>query len=234
MLDMDMSSGLRRAALFDLDGVLVDTEPAYTAFWRRVGELYFPYERGFAERLKGHTLTDIFARYFPHDAAGRQGVERMLRELEQTMDYPLMDGCMEVVARLRSEGWKTAVVTSSDRAKMAHLYRVHPLLPSLFDAVITAEDVKNSKPAPEGYLLAAERLGCLAEDCVVFEDSLSGLQAARASGAWVVGLTTSLSGELIAPLADWVIDGWADLSPSSLCRELRLGCSKGASGTAGI
>lgn len=209
----------QRAALFDLDGVIIDTEPAYTAFWTRVGELYFPQERGFAESLKGHTLADIFASRFADDAAARGRVVRMLREQERGMDYPLMDGCLEVVGRLRSEGWRTAVVTSSDRAKMAHLYRVHPQLPAFFDVVLTAEDVERSKPAPDGYLLSAERLGARAADCVVFEDSVSGLQAARASGAYVVGLATSHPRERIAPLADLVIDGWADFRLSAIAGE---------------
>lgn len=210
MLYMDMSTNRRRAALFDLDGVLIDTEPAYSAFWRRVGAFYFPDEPNFAERLKGHTLSDIFASRFADDAAAREHVGRLLREQEATMAYPLMTGALRMVEQLRSEGLKTAVVTSSNKAKMARLYCAHPDFPLLFDAVFTAEDAQRSKPAPDCYLHAAARLGCNIEDCLVFEDSMSGLQAARSSGAFVVGLTTSHKREQIAPLCDLVVDTWAD------------------------
>lgn len=207
---MDMSTNLRRAALFDLDGVLIDTEPAYTAFWRRVGAVYRPDDPKFAERLKGHTLTDIFAEHFADDAAAREHVGQLLREQEAAMDYPLMGGALGVVEQLRSEGLKTAVVTSSDRAKMARLYGAHPDFPSLFDAVFTAEDVRRSKPAPDCYLHAAAALGCDIGDCLVFEDSMSGLQAARSSGAFVVGLATSHRREQIEARCDLVVDSWAD------------------------
>lgn len=199
-----------RAALFDLDGVIIDTEPAYSAFWAHVGNIYFPNEKHFAENIKGHSLTDIFASYFSENAEVQENITLMLKEQEGNMSYPLIDGGLEIVRHLRDTGWKTAIVTSSNKAKMAHLYCEHPEFCKLFDAIFTAEDALRSKPAPDCYIHAAEVLGCKAKDCVIFEDSISGLQAARSSGAYVVGLTTSHGREIIAPLADVVIDTWAD------------------------
>lgn len=199
-----------KAALFDLDGVIIDTEPAYSAFWTHVGNIYFPNDKHFAESIKGHSLTDIFATYFSDNAEAQEKVTLMLKEQEERMLFPLIEGGLRIVGNLRENGWKTAIVTSSNKAKMAHLYSEHPEFCNLFDAIFTAEDALRSKPAPDCYIHAANVLGCKAQDCVVFEDSISGLQAARSSGAYVVGLTTSHGRDIIAPLADVVIDTWAD------------------------
>ena len=86
-----------------------------------------------------------------------------------------------------------------------------PELLELFDVVIDASKVTRSKPDPQGYLIAAEAVGVKPEDCVVFEDSINGLKAGRASGAGVVALATTYPAETLAPLADKVIESWAQL-----------------------
>ena len=198
-----------KAALFDLDGVIIDTEPQYTEYWRSVGQKYFPDDKDFALKLKGQTLTCIFDKYFSVSPEIRQEVCRSLENFERTMDYPYVAGVMDYVSALRNAGVQTAIVTSSNQEKMACLWHVHPELRGLFNRIFTAEDTTKSKPAPDCYILAAERLGFETKDCYVFEDSFNGLQAARASGAYVVGLSTSNPREKIRTLCDEVIPDFA-------------------------
>jgi HAD superfamily hydrolase (TIGR01509 family) len=93
---------------------------------------------------------------------------------------------------------------------MQHVREQLPELLANIDAVLTEEDVTKSKPDPQGYMLAAERLGCASEDCYVFEDSLAGLEAGRRSGSKVVGVATTNAREVIADKADFVVDNTAE------------------------
>ena len=201
-----------KVALFDLDGVLVDTEPGYSAFWKGVGEDYFPQDTGFASGLKGQSLTCIFQRYFPDDFFAQQTIRKRLSTYEATMEFPIFPGALQYVEKLHRRGVKTAVVTSSDTRKMDCLYSRLPDFRSLFDAIFTAEDVSSSKPAPDCYLTAARYFGVSPTDCVVFEDSPNGLQAGRSSGAYVVGVASALSLDAIRPLCDKPVKGFADIS----------------------
>lgn len=105
-----------------------------------------------------------------------------------------------------------AIVTSSSDNKMVKLWQQHGELKDFFDTIVTGSDISRSKPDPEGYLLAASRIGCNPEDCYVFEDSISGLAAGMAAGAVVVGLATTLPAERLQGKAHILIDGFAGFS----------------------
>ena len=205
---------MQTIALFDLDGVIVDTEGQYTLFWEKVGKRDFPETEDFAARIKGHTLKQIVGEYYPNDAEKRQQVIEELWQFEREMDFPYIKGAVTFVRALREAKIPVAVVTSSDNKKMQCLFKCHPELPELFDRIFTAEDARRSKPAPDCYLIAAERLQCPIRSCVVFEDSINGLRAARDSGAFVIGLSTSNPVEMIAPLSDKVIPHFEGFSLS--------------------
>jgi len=192
------------AALFDLDGVIIDTEPQYTAFWTRIGASLVPDIADFAHKIKGQTLTAILSRYFPVSETQRQ-VVAALESFEAEMSFPLVAGAIPFVDALRAVGVPTAVVTSSDKAKMRNLLRRIPDFTTHFTAIFTAEDAVHSKPAPDCYLNAAARLGLSTKRCAIFEDSTSGLRAARAAGGHVVALATSQPADMLQPLADCVI-----------------------------
>lgn len=194
-----------KAALFDLDGVIIDTEPQYTEFWQAIGKKYFPDDENFALTLKGQTLECIFDKYFPEATGIRDEVSRLLTDFERKMDFPYVPGVKEYVAALGKAGICTAVVTSSNKEKMECLKYARPDLFDLFTRIFTAEDSERSKPAPDCYITAARQLGVETKDCYVFEDSYNGLQAARASGAYVVGLSTSNPASAIRHLCDEVI-----------------------------
>ena len=193
------------AVLFDLDGVIVDTEGQYSLFWKQIGEEYMPGMPDFALAIKGRTLTQIYDTYFP-DAADRAAITERLNAFERQMDFPYIVGAREFLEALQTQGVPTAIATSSNCDKMACLYARHPEIKNLVTAVLTAEDARRSKPAPDCYLAAAERLGADISKCIVFEDSPNGLAAGRASGAFVIGVSTSLAAAEIEPLCDAYID----------------------------
>ena len=197
------------AVLFDLDGVIVDTEGQYSLFWKQIGDEYMPGMPDFALAIKGRTLTQIYDTYFP-DAADRAAITERLNAFERQMDFPYIAGAREFLEALQAQGVPTAIATSSNCDKMACLYARHPEIKNLVTAVLTAEDARRSKPAPDCYLAAAERLGADISNCIVFEDSPSGLAAGRASGAFVIGVCTSLAAAEIEPLCDMYIEDFKD------------------------
>lgn len=208
-------------ALFDLDGVLIDSEGIYTEFWHNIDVQYPTGVENFEYVIKGNTLAAILDRYFP-DANVRQYILQQLKEHERTMVYRTFDGVPEFLAALRAAGVPTAVVTSSNKVKMNHLYSMLPGFRQLFDAVITDEDVSNSKPDPEGYIKAAGQLGMKPECCVVFEDSMAGVEAGRRAGGRVVGVATTNPAERLQPLCDIVVDSVATLNVATLSGLFRL------------
>lgn len=204
-----------QGALFDLDGVLIDSETVYTEFWTRIGHEYGIPSPTFAYDIKGTTLTDILNRYFS-DEKIRAEVVGLIHEFENIMVYRVFEGVEEFLDLLRSRGWKMAIVTSSDDTKMKYLFSQQPWMRERFDAIVTGSMVVKSKPDPEGYNLAAKLIGCNPVDCVVFEDSFQGLEAGRRAGGRVVALCTTNQRESLTPLADVVIDSFVGIDPDTL------------------
>ena len=200
-----------KAALFDLDGVVFDTEPQYTEFWGAQCREFHPEHPGLEHELKGHTLVQIFDRHFSGDLAYPQEIiTERLNDFEHNMRYDYIEGFEAFVQQLRSKGVKTAVVTSSNIVKMQVVYGRRSEFQELFDAILTSEDFESSKPDPDCYLKAAARLGAGIDECIVFEDSFNGLKSGRAAGMKVVGLATTNSAESIAPYSDTVISNYID------------------------
>jgi len=204
-----------KSVLFDLDGVLIDTEGIYTDFWSDIDRRFPTGVPDFARAIKGNTLSRILDTYF-HDEDTRRQIRVLLRRQETEMTYRLFDGAVTLLEGLRNAGISTAIVTSSNREKMAHLFESLPCLKELTDTVVTDEDVTASKPDPQGYLLAAERLGAKAGEFAVFEDSFAGLEAGRRAGALVVGVATTNPRETVEPRADITVDTVADITPERL------------------
>lgn len=202
-------------ALFDFDGVIVDTESQYTVFWDRMGAEYLGIE-DFGRRIKGQTLVQIFDGHFSGMLKEQEEVVARLNEYEAAMSYDFLPGVVDFLHELKEAGVPTAIVTSSNQPKMEQVYRAHPQLDEMVDAILTSEDFSRSKPDPECFLKGMEILGGTPEETVVFEDSFHGLAAGRAAGAYVVGLATTNSREDIVPLCDMVISDFTDISLSSL------------------
>jgi HAD superfamily hydrolase (TIGR01509 family) len=198
-----------KAALFDLDGTLLDTEAQYTEFWSEMGRQYRPDLPDFNSLIKGTTLTQIYDLYIAKEY--RATITAQLDEWEAQMDYHLMPGAEDYLKRLRNEGVKTALVTSSNDKKMRCVRHAMPQFYDLFDVVLTSEDFTRSKPFPDCYLKAAEVLDVQPDDCIVFEDAFSGLQAGRDAGMYVIGLATTNSREAIEDKCDRVINSFLEL-----------------------
>lgn len=205
-------------ALFDLDGVIVDTEPSYGRFWTMMGPRYNIYDPCFANSIKGTTLTQILERHFPDEEMKKRVVED-LDKFEDTMEYPLFDHVLDFLSQLQEANIKCAIVTSSNLVKMNNLWKQHPHLRNYFEAVITDEDVTRSKPDPEPYIVAAHRLHTEPTEAWVFEDSYNGLKSGRASGAKVVALATTNPRDTLYDLADLVIDDFSQLTLADLTTE---------------
>ena len=186
------------AALFDFDGVVMDTETQYSLFWNKIGKQYFPQIEEFGRIIKGQTLVNIYAKYFAGMEKEQQDITARLNQFEKDMAYEYIPGVVDFMKDLRAHGVKMAIVTSSNDLKMANVYKAHPELKELVDRILTAEMFTRSKPAPDCFLLGAEVFGTVPQHCVVFEDSFHGLEAGNAAGMAVVGLCTTNPKEAIA------------------------------------
>jgi beta-phosphoglucomutase len=205
-----------KAALFDLDGTLIDSETQYTKFWGRVGREYHPEIPDFAHIIKGTTLPHILETYFA-DAALQQKIVGMIDEYELQMNYDPIAGAENFVRNLKEHGVKCAVVTSSNQSKMSNVWRHQKTFMSLFDVVLTAEDFSASKPNPDCYLKAAASLHTDINDCVIFEDAFTGLEAGRRAGIFTVGLATVNSREQIIDKCNHVIDNFLNIDYDTVC-----------------
>jgi HAD superfamily hydrolase (TIGR01509 family) len=206
-----MQKNRLKAALFDLDGVVFDTESQYSVFWGEQCRKYHPEHPGLEHEIKGSTLTQIYDRWFSGDLQQEQAVvTERLNAFEAQMRFEYIEGFEKLIADLHAHGVKTAVVTSSNLPKMESVYRRQPGFKTLFDTILTSEDFERSKPDPDCYLKAAQRFGFQNVECVVFEDSINGLRSGRAAGMKVVGLTTTNPQERVAEWSDIQIADYRD------------------------
>ena len=200
------------AALFDFDGVVVDTEPQYTLFWDEKGKKYHPEIPNFGHHIKGQTLIQIYKQFFRKPEGLQDEITRQLLDYELTMHFEYIDGVVDFMKELRKKGVKLAIVTSSNDAKMANAYREHPELKTIVDYIVTADRVTHSKPHPECFMLGAEMLGVEKNYCIVFEDSFHGIEAGNRAGMKVIGLATTNSAEAIAAKCALVIPDFTDFT----------------------
>lgn len=196
--------------LFDLDGVLLDSEGQYSIFWEEMDRQYPTGVPDFARYIKGFHLTRILG-YFPDDEVKQQVLDKLL-EFERNMSFEFFPGAIELVKALRRADVPMAIVTSSDRKKMQTLYGQYPEFPTLFDQVITGDMVSKAKPDPDCFLTGAKQIGVAIGDCVVLEDSRNGLIAGRESGARVIGIATTLPVDEVLPMCDMAVNAINELT----------------------
>lgn len=196
------------AILFDLDGVLIDSENLYTEFWEKTEKLYPTGIPDFAHVIKGTTLDSILV-YFKEDE--REDILNRILEFDGRLEYPLFEEAEDFLCELEHKGIPIALVTSSNPEKMSQLFRQYPGFAGHFAAIVNGSMVHHGKPDPEGYLLAAKMLGQVPEHCVVVEDSLQGIRAGLNAGCEVWGLYTTLPREAIAPEATYVFANIAEV-----------------------
>ena len=153
------------AALFDFDGVIMDTESQYTIFWNEKGQKYL-HKENFGPGIKGQTLAQIYDKYFSGDLVPvREQITRELNKFEKDMVYEYLPGVQGFLADLRHHGVKIALVTSSNEEKMENVYHAHPEFKTQFDRILTGEMFEHSKPAPDCFLLGVLYLKILFTAC---------------------------------------------------------------------
>ncbi len=186
------------ALLFDLDGTLVHTDPLHFVAWRAMLAAYGIEidEAGYAREVSGRHNPEIVADLLPHLSVdeGRRFAsqkEARFREVAEAALLPI-PGVREVLARARTAGLATAVVTNAPRENAAFMLRALGLADA-FDALGIGEEAAAAKPDPAPYAEMLERLGVLPEAALAFEDSPSGVASARGAGLTVIGLTTTQS-----------------------------------------
>ena len=209
-----------QVALFDLDGVVFNTEPLYTQFWGDIFCKYAPEQPDLALCIKGQTLVQIFDKYFREMEKVQMEIIQAIDAFEYSMPFDYIRGFETFILDLKRRGIRCAVVTSSNRMKMENVYRKHPEFKEMFAHILTAEDFTKSKPDPEGYLKGAGCFSVAPSECIGFEDSFNGLKAVRAAKMTVVGLATTNTERDIASLSDVVISDYTNLDFEKLSRLL--------------
>ncbi len=179
---------LRAAALlFDLDGVLVDSRAAVERTWRKWAARHGLDAGALLAVAHGRRTRDTLRALVPQLDPAAEVAWLDAAELEDLEGVVAIPGAVELTAALEDRAW--AVVTSCGRElARRRLGSAGVPAPAL---LVTSEDVPRGKPAPDGYLLAARRLGADPSACLVFEDAPPGVGAARAAGCRVVGLVTT-------------------------------------------
>ncbi len=198
-----------RALLFDFDGVVVDSEKFYTILWDGIGKECLHCE-DFGKAVKGSTLDCILSTYFGTRRDLWPEIAARLDKFEKDMPYDYIPGVVDFIKEGRRRGFKMAVVTSSNLQKMRSVYAKRPEIPGLFDAILTSEDFAASKPDPDCFLKGMARFGTDAAHTVVFEDSVNGLRSGKASGALVIGLTTTNPPEVVREYSSLQIPDFTD------------------------
>ena len=209
------------AVVFDMDGVLVDTEhlwdevrEALTEEW---GGRHTPEAQeammGMSSPEWSRYLHEVVGLHEPPEVINAEVVRRMLERYEA--DLPVVPGAVEAVRRLAAAGYRLAVASSSNRELIdAVLRRLE--LTSVFDVTVSSEEVARGKPAPDVYLETARRLGVPPGRCVAIEDSASGIRAAHSAGMRVIAYPNRHyppAADVLA-LADVVIESLSGLAVS--------------------
>lgn len=204
--------------LFDLDGVIADTESSITAFWNGIAAQHAVTltSDDFRRHVYGvpgdHTLDALFSALSP---AERRRVHAAMQAHELTGTYSPVRGVVPFIRALHIEGVPMALVTSGMPSK-AEVVLAQLDLAALLVERVSAADIPAGKPHPACYLLGARSLGLPPEDCLVFEDSVSGVEAAVAAGATCIGVTDlERADQLLAAGASRVILDFACVSYSS-------------------
>lgn len=200
--------------MFDMDGVLVDTEEliarAAVEMFREKGVTVKPEDfLPFVGTGEVRYLGGVAEKYgFPLQVTeAKKRVYEIYEEIAQG-SLTLLPGVKEFISRCKENGLKMAVATSADRVKMLINLREGGLPETFFDALVTAEDVIHKKPAPDIYLKAAEKLALPPHHCLVVEDAPAGIESGKKAGARVLALTTSFPRERLQQ-ADWIAEDLA-------------------------
>lgn len=207
---------MSKAVIFDMDGVICHTNPFHSQAFKIFFEKrnLFPTEEEFNLHMYGKNNGYILSHFLGRKIEGQELLEledekeSLFREIYQHHVDPIL-GFLKFFHGLRSEGFKTGVATSAPFANLELIAGRLDLFPHL-ESALASEHVSKHKPDPEVYLKTAKNISLEPSQCIVFEDSFSGVSAAKNAGMKVVGVLSSHAvGEL--PVCDHYIDNYIDL-----------------------
>lgn len=215
----------QQAVIFDMDGVICHTNP----FHSKAFQIFFakrnlnPTEEEYAKHMYGKSNKYIFSHFLGREIIGDEFVELedekegLFREIYKDSISPI-SGFLPFLSSLKDVGFKTGVATS---APFANLELIMGKLgfESKMESVLASENVKKHKPDPEVYLTSASNLGVSPSQCIVFEDSYSGVSAALNAGMRVVGVLSSHSKEELPPCT-YYIENYLNLEASFIQKML--------------
>ena len=208
------------AVIFDMDGVIIDSNPFHKISLRQFCEKYGYHlsDEELIRKIYGRTNKDWLANLFgalTKEELTNYGEEKeaLFREIYKN-DISALKGLPEFLKSLKEKNIPVAIGTSAPRSNVDFVL-AHTRLGEYFSAILDESDVVKGKPDPEIYLKVAAKLGYEPGQCIVFEDSLSGVESARRAGAKVVGVATTHSFEELSH-TDFVIQDFTDLDPTSL------------------
>lgn len=209
-----------KALAWDLDGVIADTAPSHFLAWQRLA-----LDRGIAftesdfKRAFGKRNQEIIAEKFGADIPDRE-METLARRKEEVFRRIIgrsvkpFPGALNLMLSLKAAGWKMAVVSSTPIENLELILGSLQII-GLFETVVSDKDVSRGKPDPEGFLLAAERLGATPSSCVVIEDAIAGVSAAKNAGMKCVAVTNTHPAERLRD-ADLVVDSLEEVTVETL------------------
>ena len=207
----------QQCVIFDMDGVICHTNPHHAKAFEAFFDKYeIPHSaQEFEEHMYGKHNGYIMTHFFKRPITGEELIkledekEGMFREVYKDK-VETIPHYLDFLSELRSRGFKTAVATSAPRANLDLIANVLKLDEKM-DSMLSSEDVKQHKPNPEVYLKSAERVGVSPSDCVVFEDSFSGVTAGLNAGMKVVGVLSSHTKEQLPP-CDFYINDYSEVN----------------------
>jgi len=220
------SSADPHGVLFDMDGVLIDTGELHRESWYDLAEA-----EGFQMTdeifygtfgMQNHEIIPLLVGDVSREEIARMSdwKEARYRELAETR-LVLLPGAEDLVKGLKEKGVRLAIGTSTPKVNLEFVLERIPVK-ELFDAFVTGEEVKRSKPAPDTFLKAAEKLHLPPDRCIVVEDAVQGVQSGKAAGMRVVAVTTTRTRKDLAEAqADRIVDSLDELRPDDFLGLLR-------------
>ena len=220
-----------KGVIFDWDGVVIDSSAEHERSWEILSdEISRPLPEGHFKQGFGKKNEVIIPKILGWAKAPAEisklaeRKETIYRELVRDRGVQILPGARELLAALRSEKIPRAIGSSTPRQNLEAIFSVTGL-GEFFDAVVCGDDVANGKPAPDVFLLAAQKLALAPSDCLVIEDAHAGIEAARRAGIPVLAVaTTNTLSELGA--ATGALESLVGVTPSML-REIHSRASKG-------
>lgn len=181
---------MKQGAIFDMDGLLFDTERMYRDSWKQSAQQFgLVHNPDFPRTVCGSSgahMREIILQYYPQVDAKAFADDCILRvERELETHVPEKTGVRDILQYFKQHGVRVAVASSSKRATVLHNLKQADIL-SYFDAVVSGDQVTHGKPAPDIFLLAAQQIGCEPENCYVFEDGTNGIRAGAAAGCTTI------------------------------------------------